>query len=99
MVRVRVRRSGAGGWIGLTALLLSGCWLQPGAGPQHDRFNPFENGLRVDNVASLEQSWSVELEADAVSEPLVSEGKVFVTTQAETGSSVRALRLSSGAPV
>jgi hypothetical protein len=96
---VRVRRWGVGGWTGLLALLLSGCWLQPGAGPQHDRYNPFETGLTAGNVGSLAQSWSVELDATSVSEPLVSDARVFLTTRTSTGSSMRALRLWSGAPV
>jgi hypothetical protein len=59
---------------------MSGCdgWLQPGAGPEHTQFNPGENQLTVDNVASLSQSWSVEVPG-SLSEPIVSGDSVYAT--------------------
>ena len=36
---------------------LSGCWLQPGFGPEHQRWNRFEDQLAAADVASLHQVW------------------------------------------
>jgi hypothetical protein len=89
-------------WTALLALTLSGCWLQPGFGPQHDRYNRFESNLTVANVGSLAQRWSVGLQAASLSEPVISGGRAFLTTRGvsgDSGSSVQAFRLSSGAHI
>jgi hypothetical protein len=62
-----------------TALLASGCWLQPGNGPGHAYWNPDETTLTTANVASLAEDWTGYAEGSLHSEPIVSGGKVFVS--------------------
>jgi hypothetical protein len=40
----------------LVVLLLSGCWLQPGFGPERQSSNPFETTLTPANVAGVDQA-------------------------------------------
>jgi hypothetical protein len=62
-----------------TALLTSGCWLQPGNGPEHAYANPGETTLTVANVASLAEEWTGYAVGSLHSEPIVYGGKVFVS--------------------
>jgi glucose dehydrogenase len=72
-----------GGRIAVVAmLLLSGCWLQVGADAGHTRYNSIESGLNRENVATLHVAWQRFLEGhspNALSEPIVSGDRVFVT--------------------
>ena len=82
-------------------LLLPGCWLHPGFGPERQNSNPFEHSLTEANVGSLHQAWSVPTEG-AGGEPLVAGGAVFLYEQRGFGTSderltVRALSRRSGA--
>lgn len=66
------------------AVLLSGCfWSQPGFGPEHRRHNPNEDALTIDNVDTLGEQWSVELDRPDVggttSEAIVADGRVYVS--------------------
>jgi outer membrane protein assembly factor BamB len=76
-------------------LALSGCWLQPGADPHRSGHNPRENGLTVDNVATLAQAWSVSLGPDPVPAPVVSGHGVH----AVSGRMVVTYRLSNGSQI
>jgi outer membrane protein assembly factor BamB len=76
-------------------LLLPGCWLQIGAGPGHTRYSPIEAGLTVDNVSTLQEVWSVAVPG-VLSEPMVSEGRVFVTRVDTFQSGVRAVDAGTG---
>ena len=76
-------------------LLLPGCWLQIGAGPGHTRYNPIEAGLTVANVSTLQEVWSVGVPG-VLSEPMVSEGRVFVTRVDTFQSGVRAVDAATG---
>jgi len=59
------------------ALLSSGCWLQPGFGPERQNWNWIESGLTQANVASLHQAWTVPTEGTG-GEPLVTASAVYV---------------------
>jgi hypothetical protein len=63
----------------VVGLVLSACqWAQVGFGPEHRRYNPDEMDLTIANVASLAQAWSVEVPG-AETEPIVADGRVYVT--------------------
>lgn len=64
----------------LLAALLPGCWLQLGAGPGNTRSNPFEEELTTDDVDALAVSWRQPIDK-FITEPIVSGGRVFVTTR------------------
>lgn len=79
----------------VAAVLLPGCWLQIGAGPGHTWHQPFDGGLTADNVDTLHEVWSVEVPG-SLSEPMVSEGRVFVTRSVTTSAAVRAVDAATG---
>ena len=60
------------------ALVASGCWPQPGAGPEQTRDNNLETGLNSGNVAGLHEVWSVPT-ATVAHEPVVDNGRVVVS--------------------
>jgi outer membrane protein assembly factor BamB len=87
----------------VTVSVLSGCWWsQPGFGPQHRRHNTAERTLTIDNVDTLTELWSSALPG-ADTEPIFSEGRVYVTrsvTQSSNGGVwVTALTASDGSTV
>jgi hypothetical protein len=86
-----------------TGLALSACqWPQVGFGPEHQRHNPSETDLTLDNVASLAPMWSVDVPG-ARTEPIVADGRVYVTRDIRGtdagGVWVRALSAADGATV
>jgi hypothetical protein len=82
----------------VAVLSLSGCWLQPGYGPENQRWNPVESSLTLANVESLAPAWSTE--TSYAGTPLVAEGRVLVGgIDAEDTTGVQALSLASGAPL
>jgi outer membrane protein assembly factor BamB len=91
----------AGRWMSVlvaaaaVVLLLPGCWLQIGAGSGHTRYSPIEAGLTVANVATLQEVWSVAVPG-VLSEPMVSDGRVFVTRVDTFQSGVRAVDAATG---
>jgi outer membrane protein assembly factor BamB len=68
--------------VGAAALVaaLSGCWLQPGLGPERNAWNSLEDTLTADTVGRLEQAWAVDLGTAAVNDPVVSEVGVHATS-------------------
>jgi outer membrane protein assembly factor BamB len=74
---------------------LSGCWLQPGWGPSRSGHNPFEEGLTIDNVATLSRAWSVTVGNGPVLDPAVSPHGVHTVA----GHFVGTNRLRDGAPL
>jgi outer membrane protein assembly factor BamB len=80
----------------MAVVALPGCWLQIGAGPGHTRHQAFDGGLTAANVATLHELWSVEVPG-TLSEPMVSEGRVFVTHTETHTSAVRAVDAATGA--
>jgi hypothetical protein len=83
----------------LVVLALSGCWLQPGFGPERQNSNPFESSLTEANVASLQPAWSSPM--DFGSQPLVTPEAVYAGSVFPNGSGrslfVRAVARESGA--
>ncbi|MDQ6697970.1 MAG: PQQ-binding-like beta-propeller repeat protein [Actinomycetota bacterium] len=63
--------------VGVLAVMLSGCWLAPGAGPDRQSFNPFERTLTTDTVAGLREGFRVPL-VDGAGPPVVNGVGVFV---------------------
>jgi len=67
---------GRGTRVALVVLLagtLGGCWAQPGFGPLHQGFNPFEDDLTAANVATLDVAWTAQVDDGPVrSDPVVS---------------------------
>jgi outer membrane protein assembly factor BamB len=66
------------------AAMLSGCWIQPGVGPERQNWNPVEPTLTAATVAGLEPLWSspiipgVTPDFDALA-PVVIGGSVFAS--------------------
>lgn len=58
------------------ALLMSGCWLQPGFDARSSRANTLESTLTLANVDTLSQAWSAPIVA--TSTPLVAKARVLV---------------------
>jgi len=72
----RGRRAGRVVRVALVTLLVlaaAGCWGQPGFGPLHQGFNPFEDDLTPANVATLHVAWTAQVDDGPVrSDPVVS---------------------------
>jgi outer membrane protein assembly factor BamB len=62
----------------LLVSLLSGCWLQPGFGPERQNSNPFESGLTPANVADVTRAWSYPVADFRGGQPLVTGTAVVV---------------------
>lgn len=45
----------------LSALALSGCWLQPRFGPTHQNYNPFEDALTPETIGTVAEAWSAPM--------------------------------------
>lgn len=67
------------------AVSLTGCWFQEGGGAGNTRFNPDEGGLTTDNVGSLRVGWRANVDA-AVSEPIISGDRVYMTARSASES-------------
>ena len=86
----------------VVVLSLSGCWLQPGYGPERQNFNPFETGLTEANVDDLALAWSRPREAPPVVEqqPLATGSTVFAASPRDVGGqrllTVDAVDMASG---
>jgi outer membrane protein assembly factor BamB len=78
--------------------MTSGCWLQIGAGGGHSRYNPIERTLTAATVDGLRQQWSVDV-AGGASEPIVRQGRVFVTWTTANSTGVQAFRLTDGSTI
>ena len=93
--------------VGVVAVVLAvaGCWEQVGYGPGHTWSNPVEDRLTTANVVSLHEDWSTSLGGYVSQEPIVSGGRVFVTTTTGAGSmstaslDVHAVDATTGAPI
>ena len=87
----------------LVVLLLSGCWLQPGFGPERQSSNPFETMLTPANVADVDQAWSAPVNLVSGGQPLVTGTGVYVagaaTVAGQNVLAVRAFAPGSGAPL
>jgi hypothetical protein len=87
----------------LVVLLLSGCWLQPGFGPERQSSNPFETTLTPANVAGVDQAWSAPVNLVSGGQPLVTGTGVYVAGAAMAAGqnvlAVRAFAPGSGAPL
>jgi outer membrane protein assembly factor BamB len=96
--RTRVSRLGLIGVIAVLAPMVTGCdWLQPGFDAEGTRHNPSEPGLTAANVAALTQRWSVDLAATQLFEPVVAQGRVFVTSDDSSNqTAVRAYSTADG---
>jgi len=70
--------------VGLLAVLLSGCWLQPGFGPTRQNFNANESTLTTANVATLAPVWYSDTAFP--SEPLVTNVGVYTAEVGDDGS-------------
>jgi outer membrane protein assembly factor BamB len=82
--------------------LLAGCWTQVGFGPAHRWHNDAETALTAENAATLTERWSAEVRATYVSEPMVSDGRVYVTranSYPNNNVGARALDARTGATV
>jgi len=66
---------------------LSGCWLQPGVGPDRGNWNPVETALTAATVAGLEPQWSSPIGGGPSSyealAPVVVGNAVFATLEAD----------------
>jgi outer membrane protein assembly factor BamB len=59
--------------VGTAVVVLAGCWPAPGAGPNRDSYNPWEETIGVDSVASLEVAWTADFtEGSSVTDPVLS---------------------------
>jgi outer membrane protein assembly factor BamB len=76
---------------GALAMLLSGCWPTPGAGPDRRSFNPFERTLTPETVRRLTEAFRAPL-AEGAGPPVVSPTGLFV----RTGESVTAFEPGTG---
>lgn len=79
--------------VGLLTVMLSGCWLAPGAGPDRRSYNPFEVDLTSSTVAGLSEAFRVPL-VDGAGPPVVNGAGVFV----RSGVTIRSFAPDSGAP-
>ena len=78
---------------GTLAMLLTGCWPIPGAGPDRRSFNPFERVLTPATVGRLREAFRVPL-PDGTGAPVVTRAGLFV----HTGDAISAFEPGSGAP-
>lgn len=83
---------------GLIALVLPGCWLQPGYGPESQSFNALEVTITSANVATLSPAWQVEPPLSGT--PLVRGGRILLGSTRQVGgqyvTSAAALSLDDG---
>jgi hypothetical protein len=78
--------------VGVLAVLLSGCWPTPGAGPSRRSFNAYEQTLTPDRVPTLTEAFRVPLDHGA-GPPVVTNAGLFV----RTGLSIAAFERGTGA--
>src|SRR5262245_8647090 len=88
----------------LSVVALSGCWLQPGFGPERQNFNRGEQTLSPANVAGLTQVWSAPVDPGVGGQPLVDGRAVYtsgvvVTASGQTTFVVTATARGTGAPL
>jgi outer membrane protein assembly factor BamB len=81
--------------VAMAMVVAPGCWLQIGAGPGHTRSQAFDGGLTAENVDTLHELWSVEVPG-SLSEPMVSDGRVFVASTDAYSAAVWALDARTG---
>jgi hypothetical protein len=83
------------------AASLSGCWLQPGFGPEHQSFNPLETALTADNVGTVSPVWTATTTYGG--QPLVTGDRVVLGGIRSSGDTrtlgVEALDPTTGATV
>ena len=86
----------------LAFLGLSGCWLQPGYGPERQNSNPLEEGLTEDTLGGLHEAWAAPVAVPLGSQPLVTGVAVYLGGVHGTGEgstfTVLAVNRSTGAP-
>jgi outer membrane protein assembly factor BamB len=87
-----MRRWGTALAVALVGLSTSGCWLQLGAGPGRDGFNPSETSLTSANAATLHEVWSASAGSNSASAPIQNGGRVFVSD----GALITAFNAGSG---
>lgn len=78
--------------LALLALALSSCWVAPGAGPDLQSFNPFEQTLTAGRVTGLREAFRVPL-TDGAGPPVVNGIGVFV----RSGVTIKAFAPDTGA--
>ena len=77
--------------VGVVAVVLSGCWPTPGAGPDRRNFNPYERTLTPGNVGELTEAFRAPLDAGA-GPPVVTPSGLYV----RTGLSIAAFEPGTG---
>jgi hypothetical protein len=87
----------------LSLVALSGCWLQPGFGPERQNFNRDERTLSPVNVGGLTQVWSAPMDAGVGGQPLVDGRAVYTSGSVTNGNQatfiVTATARGTGAPL
>jgi hypothetical protein len=66
------------------ASALTGCWYQPGQGPNRAAHNAFETRIGVGNVEDLAVQWTADTDGADVGDPVVSNAGVHVVDSAES---------------
>lgn len=96
---MRRRRITAALAASLLSATASGCWLQVGFDAGHSRHNDLENTLTTENVATVGPAWSHDFVDDAVDEPVVSGGKVYLVTAETSAFVAQALDAATGTQI
>lgn len=86
-----------GGFVGLVAVVLAGCWAMPGVGPDNRNHNPVETVITTETVGSMSLRWSVEVGDCCVNAAVTSPAGVHVVTDGGLQDlTVRTLRPATG---
>jgi outer membrane protein assembly factor BamB len=59
---------------------MSGCWLQPGNGPERNAWNALEGTITADTAGRLAHAWTVDLGTAAANDPVISDLGVHATS-------------------
>ncbi|HEY8547660.1 MAG TPA: PQQ-binding-like beta-propeller repeat protein [Acidimicrobiales bacterium] len=80
----KLRALAAGGVVVALTGAMTGCWYQPGHGPDRTAFDDLETTIGVGNVDELTERWSAATDGTGVGDPVVSNRGVHVVDSAES---------------
>lgn len=83
----------------IAALVLAGCWLQPGYDAEQSSYNSSDGAVTTANIGGLHQLWGTQISPAAVNDPVVSTNGVYASAGTGYGTAAIALLAASDGAV